>query len=72
MSSTVGSLVGHAEGSGQLLGIHTLQIPTDFFLLTIFIQWWMPRQRHYGYPPSLTHTIFIRGVTRCTAHSIYK
>jgi hypothetical protein len=25
--STVGSLVGHAQGSGQLLGMHTLQIP---------------------------------------------
>jgi hypothetical protein len=29
MSSTVGSLVGHAHGSGQLLGMHTLQIPSD-------------------------------------------
>jgi hypothetical protein len=29
VSSTVGSLEGHAQGSGQLLGMHTLQIPTD-------------------------------------------
>jgi hypothetical protein len=26
--------------------------------------------KHYGYPPSLTHTIFIRGASS-TAHSIY-
>jgi hypothetical protein len=29
VSSTVGSLVGHAQGSGQLLGMHTVQIPSD-------------------------------------------
>jgi hypothetical protein len=30
VSSTVGSLVGHAQGSDQLLGMHTLQIPSDY------------------------------------------